>query len=157
MQMTQLETSDVNAIRKLFGEILSKNQAITYKAFLHGKTNFERNHVNSDISDFPNRRTAERFSFFSEVEVGFSLCTLFRDIYAAKLIAKNCYCLDEDDRFEIEFDAQIPLGVVECSDGHVEVTSMCKAVLKVRNVEKRNPYYGMPFDIIAFQLISQND
>lgn len=155
MQNFQLEKSDTSAIRKLFGEILSKGQAVTYNAFLEGKKNFVKNFVDTDMSDFPLRRAAERFSFFTPVEVGFSLYSLFRDIYAAKYIAKQCYCLDEDDRFEVEFDAQIPLGIVENAEGKIEVTSLCKAILKVRNCEKRNPYYGMPFDIIAFQLIPE--
>lgn len=157
MQNFTLEKSDRTAIVNLFTEIYSKREAMTYEAVIKGKTHFEKNFIDTDISDFPNRRKNERYSFYSKLEMSTSLKRLFKDIYALKYIAKNCYCLDEDDRFEIEFDAEIPLGLVEDEAGNLQITHIVKAVFSVRNPEKRNKYYGMPFDLLYYQLIPEED
>lgn len=153
INMQQLLKEDKDNISKLTREILGKSNSMTYSNFIGHKDNFSKNFVGADISTFEGRKKNEQFSFFTETEVGIALYMFFSSIYNANHIAKNIYMLDEDERFSEEFDVQIPLGQVMLPNGAVMTTSIVEAVLKVRNVEERNPYHGMPFDIISFRLV----
>lgn len=151
--MQTLLPEDKEAIKNLTCEILGKSQSMTYGNFIGKKDNFSKNFVGADKATFMTRKLNERYTFYSETEVGIALYMFFSNVYNAKHIAKNVYLLDEDDRFSEEFDVQIPLGQVMLPNGSIKTSSVIEAVMKVRNVEERNQYHGMPFDIISFRLV----
>lgn len=152
--MHELMEEDKKAIRLLTQEILGKSNSMSYTNFLGKKDNFEKLFVGAKKEDFVGRKKNEKYSFYTENEVGIALYMFFSNIYNAKHIAKNVYLLDEDKRFSEEFDVEIPLGEVMLPNGSVIETTMVEAVLKVRNPEERNAYTGMPFDIITFRLVA---
>lgn len=152
--MQELLAEDKKAIKSLTQEILGKAQSMSYKNFIGKKDNFSKLFVGVSKESFVGRKKNEQFSFYTENEVGIALYMFFSNIYNATHIAKNVYLLDEDDRFSEEFDVEIPLGEVMLPNGSVVTTTVVEAILKVRNVEERNPYTGMPFDIITFRLIA---
>lgn len=153
MMNYQLTKEDIEEIKILTREIISKDFEVTYDRFIGSKKNYDKLFVGADDHDFEGRKMNERFSFFTQVEAGWALYNFFHNLYNAKHIAKMLYLMDEDEKFTEQYDAQIPLGRVMTKDGKVETTSVCEMVLKKRNPEKRNGYFGMPFDIIMMRLI----
>lgn len=154
----KLIQEDIEKIESLQEEILTKAGSLTLDSLdLLSKGRMSQMFVAADCEKMKEeeRKSTEKYSFYSENEVNVALYLFFTNKYNAKRIARSCYVLDEDEKFNESMAMDIPLGRVVLPNGGIVTTSIVEAILKVREYDNRNPITGMPFDIVAFRLMRE--
>lgn len=154
--MEDYKEIDRQAVKAMTFEIASKAQSMYYSELAMKGDELSKHVARTKDSLSEERKRKDRYSFYSEKELCVALYLFFSDSYTVKRIAKNCYYKDEDEKFVESMDLELPLGIVGSSNS-IEETSVVEAVMKIRNPEERNPVTGMPFDLVEFRLIPQED
>lgn len=146
---------DLRAIETLQTEIICRAGQMTYDNlnFL-SKGKIAKMYIASDCKQMKERKAVDKYSFFTENEMNVALYLFFSNQYNAKRIARSCYMLDEDTKFNESLDTGIPMGRIVLPNGGIMVSSVVEAILKVRRYDVRNEITGMPFDVVAFRIIS---
>ena len=146
---------DLCYIEKLKTEIICRAGQMTYDNlnFL-SKGRIEKMFISADCKQMQKRKSAEKYSFFTENEMNVALYLFFSNMYNAKRIARSCYILDEDTKFNESMDTGVPLGKIVLPNGGIMVSSIVEAVLKVRRYDEINLITGMPFDVVSFRIIA---
>lgn len=146
---------DLQMIENLQNEIICKAGQMTFENLnLLAKGRLSKMFIGADCKAMNERKAVEKYTFYTENEFNVALYLFFSNQYNAKRIARSCYLLDEDSKFNESMDTGIPLGKIVLPNGGVLGTSIAEAVLKVRRYDERNAVTGMPFDVMAFRLIT---
>lgn len=146
---------DLRGIEALQTEIICRAGQMTFDNLnILSKGRIARMYVSADCRQMQKRKKADRYSFFTENEMNVALYLFFSNQYNAKRIARSCYMLDEDTKFNESLDTGIPVGRIVLPNGGIMVSSVVEAVLKVRRYDERNEITGMPFDVADFRIIS---
>lgn len=98
------------------------------------------------------------YAFYGEKELSLSLYLFFASRYNAKVIARKCYQGDEDDIIRETMDCyDFSVGRIKCKDGSSKESRLVEAKMKILNYEKRDPDTHMPFELMGFRIVSDDD
>lgn len=103
--------------------------------------------------DIEKRKEEKSYSWYSRSCMDMAIQEFFSSDYVCRRLAKASYVFDEGDTFEEEWTCECPLGRVKNEHGISMETSTARFVMLVRPFGKYDKTTGMPFRVIACQLV----